>query len=147
MSVTYIAADLRRLVVARAEAICEYCLIAEEDTFYGCEADHIISEKHRGSTDANNLAYACVCCNQAKGSDVGSIHWETNTFVRLFNPRTDGWADHFELVGSRVNGLTPIGGVTARILAFNNGERVLERKTLQDMGRYPTAVALKRMRK
>src|SRR5438874_13229563 len=100
MSVTYIAADLRRLVVARAESICEYCLIAEEDTFFGCEADHIISEKHGGSTDAGNLAYACVFCNQAKGSDVGSIHSATNSFVRFFNPRLDQWADHFELIGN-----------------------------------------------
>ena len=147
MSVTYIPAELRRQVVARAEGLCEYCLIAEEDTFYGCQADHIISEKHGGSTDAENLANACVFCNQGKGSDVGSIHWESKAFVRFFNPRTDAWADHFELVGSRVEGLTPIGMVTARILAFNSGERVLERKTLQDMGRYPTAAAQKRMRR
>jgi 5-methylcytosine-specific restriction endonuclease McrA len=72
MSVTYIGAELRRRVVARAEGICEYCLIAEDDTFYGCEADHIISEKHGGPTDAENLALACVSCNQSKGSDVGS---------------------------------------------------------------------------
>jgi hypothetical protein len=146
MSVTYITADLRRLVVARAESICEYCLIDEEDTIYGCEADHIISEKHGGSTDASNLAYACVFCNQAKGSDVGSIHFETKTFVRLYNPRTDAWAEHFQLVGDRIDWLTPIGAVTARLLAFNSGERVLERKTLQSVGRYPSAAALKRMR-
>jgi hypothetical protein len=147
MSVTYIPAELRRLVVARAEGICEYCLIAEDDTFYGCQADHIISEKHGGSTDAFNLAYACVCCNQAKGSDVGSIHWESNSFVRLFNPRTDTWAEHFQLTGSTIEGLTPIGFVTARILGFNSVERVLERGTLQDMSRFPAAPALKRMRK
>jgi hypothetical protein len=146
MSVTYIPAELRRLVVARSEGICEYCLIAEDDTFYGCQADHIVSEKHGGGTDADNLSYACVCCNQAKGSDIGSIHWETYTFVRFFSPRTDSWADHFALVGNRIEGLTLIGLVTARILAFNSGERVLERKTLQDMGRYPDASAKKRMR-
>jgi len=33
MSVTHIPAELRRPVVARAEGICEYCLIAEDDTF------------------------------------------------------------------------------------------------------------------
>jgi hypothetical protein len=146
MSVTYIAVDLRRLVVARAEGICEYCLIAQDDTFYGCEADHIISEKHGGSTDADNLAFACVFCNQAKGSDVGSIHWETNAFVRFFNPRTDVWAEHFALVGNRIEGLTPIGAITGRILAFNSSERVLERKTLQELGRYPSRAALNRMR-
>ena len=147
MSVTYIAADLRRLVVARAEEICEYCLIAEDDTFFGCEADHIISEKHGGSTDVDNLAYACVFCNQAKGSDIGSIHWETNAFVRFFNSRVDRWAEHFQLVGNEIRGLTPIGMVTARILAFNAGDRLLERKTLQSMGRFPNAAALKRLRR
>jgi hypothetical protein len=147
MSVTYIAADLRRLVVSRAEHTCEYCLIAEEDTFYGCEAVHIISEKHGGSTDADNLAYACVFCNQAKGSDVGSIYWETSTFIRFFNPRIDDWAKHFELVGNRIEAITPIGAVTERILAFNTGERILERRTLQAIGRYPSAVAIRRLRK
>jgi hypothetical protein len=147
MSVTYIAAELRRLVVARAEGICEYCLIAEDDTFYGCEADHIISEKHGGATNADNLAMACVFCNQAKGSDVGSIHGESNSFVRFFNPRTDAWADHFALMENRLVGTTPIGIVTAKILAFNAADRVSERKILQSSGRYPSAVALKRMGK
>ncbi|HWG41431.1 MAG TPA: HNH endonuclease signature motif containing protein [Gemmataceae bacterium] len=146
MSVTYISVELRRLVIARAEGLCEYCLIAEEDTFYGCEVDHIISEKHGGPTQEDNLAYACVFCNQAKGSDVGSIHWESGEFVRFFNPRADRWADHFALVESRIEGVTMIGSVTAGILAFNNNERLLERQTLQRMRRYPSAAALGRMR-
>jgi len=54
-------------------------------------------------------------------------------------------ADHFELVGSRIEGLTPIGLVTARILGFNIAERVLERQTLQGMGRYPSAATMRRM--
>src|SRR5262245_21703044 len=116
MSVTYITAELRRLVVTRSEEICEYCLIAEADTFYGCETDHIISEKHGGKTVAENLAFACVSCNQAKGSDVGSIHWESGEIIRFFNPRNDRWAEHFELIASRIEGLTPIGLVTASIL-------------------------------
>ena len=146
MSVTYISVELRRLVVARAEGLCEYCLIAEDDTFYGCEVDHIISEKHAGPTEADNLAYACVFCNQAKGSDVGSIQWESGEFVRFFNPRTDRWAAHFLLAGSRIEGVTTIGGVTANILAFNSSERLLERETLQRMDRYPNTTALGRMR-
>jgi hypothetical protein len=147
MSVTYISAELRRLVVARAEGLCEYCLIAEEDTFYGCEVDHIISEKHGGPTQEENLAYACVFCNQSKGSDVGSIHWESGQFVRFFNPRTDHWADHFMLTESRIEGITEIGAVTARILGFNTGERLLERQTLHEIGRYPSAEASRRMQR
>ena len=46
MSESYISAELRRQVAARASRRCEYCLIHEEDTFFGCHVDHIVSEKH-----------------------------------------------------------------------------------------------------
>ena len=68
-----ISAELRLIVANRADQLCEYCLIAEADTFYGCEVDHIISLKHGGSSELHNLAYACALCNRAKGSDIASI--------------------------------------------------------------------------
>ena len=105
---SYISTELRRLVIARAQRICEYCLIHEDDTYFGCQVDHIISEKHGGPTSENNLALACTFCNRYKGSDIGSIAWETNTFVRFFNPRTDVWADHFELNGIIIQPQTPL---------------------------------------
>ena len=60
MSQTYVSVELRRLVLFRADRRCEYCLIHEDDTFFGCEVDHIVSEKHDGPTVADNLAYACL---------------------------------------------------------------------------------------
>ena len=81
---SYVSAALRRLVTARADALCEYCLIHEVDTVFGCEVGHIISEKHGGATEADNLAYACAFCNRAKGSDIGSIVQATETYVRFF---------------------------------------------------------------
>ncbi len=57
---TYISVKTRQLVAQRAEFRCEYCLIHEEDTFFGCEIDHIISKKHGGSNELENLAYACL---------------------------------------------------------------------------------------
>ena len=89
MSHSYINVELRKLVASRAELLCEYCLIHEDDTFYGCQVDHIISEKHGGLTIADNLAYACTFCNRYKGSDVGSIVLPTGEFSRFFNPRID----------------------------------------------------------
>ena len=145
MSITYVNARLRRLVVARAQGICEYCLISEEDTMFGCAIDHVISEKHGGRTRFDNLALACVFCNQAKGTDLGSIFSATGELVRFFNPRVDRWIDHFALVGNKIKALDPIGEVTARILGFNAKKRVLERKILQRLGRYPNSVALTRM--
>jgi hypothetical protein len=142
----YINAELRRRVVARAERLCEYCLIHEDDTFFGCEVDHIISLKHGGPTTADNLAYACAFCNLHKGSDLGSVFWATGALVRFFNPRTDHWAEHFELNGVMIAPLTPIGEVTARIFGFNSSDRVLERQTLMAVGRYPTEGARDRMK-
>ncbi len=38
----WITAEVRQVVAARANFLCEYCLIGEADSFYGCEVDHII---------------------------------------------------------------------------------------------------------
>jgi hypothetical protein len=142
---SYINEELRRLVALRAEHLCEYCLIHEEDTFYGCEVDHIISLKHGGPTEAENLAYACAICNRQKGSDIGSIERGTGEFSRFFNPRIDRWDEHFRLEETMIQPQTRIGEVTARILGFNHSDRLLERQTLIAVGRYPTASALERM--
>ncbi len=32
----WISTELRRAIADRANLLCEYCLIAEADTFYGC---------------------------------------------------------------------------------------------------------------
>lgn len=151
MSTTYINAELRRLVIARADRLCEYCLLHEDDAYFGCEVDHIISEKHGGLTNAENLAYACMTCNRNKGSDVGSIVMplDSGIFSRFFNPRTDLWYEHFSLNNSNAITIVPlshIGEVTTRILRFNNAECLLERQALHDINRYPTAEALRRIR-
>ena len=138
MSVSYIPADLRRRVVARAEEICAYCLIAEDDTFYGCEADHILSEKHGGRTDAENLAYACVCCNQAKGSDIGSVDPATGRLAPLFNPRSQKWSDHFSVADGVIAPRTGCGRATVSLLRLNEPERVEERRVLALRGPAPS---------
>jgi len=143
---SYISDDLRRIVAARADYLCEYCLVHEENTFFGCEVDHIISVKHGGPTEADNLAYACVFCNRHKGSDIGSVLWRTGEFIRFFNPRIDRWVDHFRLSGAIIEPLTGIGEATARILRFNDSDRILERQALIAVGRYPTPAALARIR-
>jgi hypothetical protein len=142
---SYMSEELRRLVAIRANHLCEYCSIHEEDMFYGCEVDHMISVKHGGPTEADNLAYACVFCNRQKGSDIGSILWRTGEFSRFFNPRIDRWGEHFRLEGAMIQPQTAMGEVTARIVGFNHSDRLLERQTLIAVGRYPTASALARM--
>ena len=142
---SYVTADLRRLVKSRADYLCEYCLIHENDTYLGCQVDHVIAEKHGGRTDAENLCNSCTFCNRSKGADVGSIAPSTSQFTRLYNPRADHWSDHFVLNGVVIEPQTPIGEVTARILGFNAPDRLLERETLRDIGRYPSTAAMKHL--
>src|SRR6185295_2639172 len=111
----YVSADLRRLVAERAKHRCEYCLIGEDDTYFGCEVDHVVSTKHGGATAEDNLAYACMVCNRYKGSDLGSLLRRTGELIRFFNSRTDEWEAHFELSGARIEPRTKIGEVTSLI--------------------------------
>jgi hypothetical protein len=140
----YVSDSLRRAVATRARGFCEYCLIHEDDTNFGCEVDHVVSLKHGGTTTAENLALACFPCNRSKGSDVGSLVHDQ--FTRFYNPRTDRWFDHFELAGDgRIQPLSDVGIGTARILGFNLPERIEERNALRAVGRYPLPGALLRM--
>jgi hypothetical protein len=132
-----IGQQLRREVRARAGGHCEYCLMDEILLVWGCEVDHILSRKHGGTTESSNLALSCARCNRAKGTDLGSIHPESEGLVRLFNPRRDRWDEHFKHDGVRIVGLTLIGQVTVSLLQFNQDERLLERELLQKAGKYP----------
>ncbi len=141
-----ISEETRRQVAERADFLCEYCLLHEDDGFFAFEVDHIISRKHGGGSEAANLAFACPICNRRKGPDVGTISRRTGALIRFFNPRTDTWAGHFSLVGAEIEPLGDIGEGTARILGFNDNERVAERKGLIATGRYPSIAALARAR-
>jgi hypothetical protein len=146
VSSNYVTVELRRLVIDRADCLCEYCLIPQADGL-SFQVDHIISVKHGGSTTADNLCYACIFCNLQKGTDLGSINWRTGELVRFFNPRRDFWGDHFRLDEAVIQPLTDIGEVTARILDFNIDERILERQVFIMSGQYPSTSALKRINK
>lgn len=139
-----ISRHLREAIATRADFLCEYCLIHEDDTFFGCEVDHIISLKHGGITKRDNLAFVCFFCNRRKGTDLGSLV-RPDEFILFFNPRKDQWRDHFHLEGAIIKPLTDVGIVTARIFGFNSNERVLEREVLIAENRYPMPPALKRM--
>ena len=132
-----VSEELRAEVARRAGQRCEYCLIHEDDAGFSHQVDHIVSRKHGGSSAADNLAYACVICNRHKRSDVASIDPRTGGIVRLFNPRSDQWADHFQLEGAVIEPVSSTGSATASLLRLNAPERICERALLQSLGRYP----------
>jgi hypothetical protein len=134
---TYIGAELRRIVISRAGNCCEYCLLNQEDNTFSFQVDHIIAEKHGGETELDNLSWSCPNCNGYKGSDIGSIDPDTGKLTPLFNPRLQAWRDHFRLDGPLIEPQSPEGRVTVRLLRFNRMEQVEERLGLIALGRYP----------
>ena len=121
-----ISERVRADVARRARYRCEYCLIHEDDAGFSHQIDHVVSRKHGGSSELNNLAYSCVFCNRHKGSDIASID-STGKAVRLFDPRRDRWTDHFRFDAAFIEPLTDAGRATVRLLRFNAPERIAER--------------------
>jgi len=134
---TDVSEFLRRFVAERAAYRCEYCLLHEDDSYSPHQIDHIISRKHGGQSDSDNLAYACLRCNVWKGTDVGSFDPQSGTLVSLFHPRRQRWEDHFLLRQAVIEPLTVEGKATARLLKLNLDKRIVERSLLAIVGRYP----------
>jgi hypothetical protein len=132
-----ISAALRRRVMERAGGCCEYCLVPDSISFYAHEIDHIVAEKHGGSSEAENLACACWRCNRHKGSDLTSLDPDTGLVVQLFHPRIQRWADHFRLNGAFLVPISATGRATAALLHFNQPARIAERVGLIAKGEYP----------
>jgi hypothetical protein len=97
--------------------------------------DHIIAQKHKGSTSADNLALACDFCNLHEGSDIAGLDPINGSLTRLFHPRLDSWSEHFRLNASAyLLGLTPAGRTTIEVLSMNDDRQVALRRWLMSEG-------------
>jgi hypothetical protein len=129
---------VRRQVAERAGYRCEYCLVPERFLATIFHIDHIRSIKHGGATMLDNFAYACPHCNQNKGSNVATFLDEKSEItVRIFNPRKDNWASHFEVTNGEILPKTAIGAATVRLLEMNQPDRLIFRQALAEAVLYP----------
>src|SRR5882724_196664 len=131
------ATSRRQRIRDRAQDCCEYCQLPQACTALPHEVDHIRARKHRGPTTLKNTCWACANCNASKGSNAAGFAPATDELVRLFNPRTDRWQDHFAWRGPRLVGKTPIGRATIDVLRINTMERVEHRRLLIATGLFP----------
>jgi hypothetical protein len=126
--------ELRQFVRARAQFRCEYCRMPERLLpFHRFEADHIRPEKFAGLTSPENLAWACLSCNRHKGSLVAAHDPDSSELVRLFNPRSDVWEDHFTYRAPRIVGRTAIGRATLWALEMNSADYIELRQALGEL--------------
>jgi hypothetical protein len=101
------------------------------------QIDHIRAQKHGGPTALANLSWSCLSCNVTKGPNIAGIDPASQTMHRLFDPRSDRWADHFEWQGPSLIGRTPIGRATIEVLGINRRDRLEHRRLLVAAGLFP----------
>ena len=128
----------REFVRHRARDHCEYCQLPKQ---YGrwlpFHVEHVRPRQHGGEDGVENLAYSCQQCNLRKGPNLSGVDSQTGRITRLFNPRKDSWLDHFEWQGVIAHGKTAIGRTTVRVLDLNDERRVLLRRTLRRLRKFP----------
>ena len=127
---TRVSPSVREQVRQRAGERCEYCRKPEGFSAHGHHVDHIIAQKHGGTSEQENLAWACFQCNVNKGTDIASYDPESGALTSLYHPRTQRWADHFRMDGAVIIGITPVGRVTINILQMNHPEQLETRQLL-----------------
>jgi hypothetical protein len=125
---------LRDLVWRRAGDRCEYCGMPQSFDVMTFEVDHIIAQKHRGETVAENLALSCYPCNVHKGANVAGLDPQSGALTALFNPRQQQWSEHFVWDRAILTGCTAIGRTTIDVLRINQASRVELRRLLQLAG-------------
>ncbi|HEY1375295.1 MAG TPA: HNH endonuclease [Gemmataceae bacterium] len=124
------AASRRKQIRDRAGDRCEYCHLPQSCTTLPHEVDHIRARKHRGRNTLQNYCWACAYCNSFKGSNAAGYDPDSDELVRLYNPRSDRWDDHFAWRGPKLVGKTPIARATIDVLRINQPDRVEHRRLL-----------------
>lgn len=139
MSHAYISSALRQAVVERAGHRCCYCQTAEDVTGTLFTIDHIIPESLGGSTTVENLCLACWSCNLIKRDRIVATDPETGATVRIFNPNSQKWHDHFvwQREGLLIGGLTSIGRATINAIRLNRPELINARRLWIKIGGHP----------
>lgn len=128
-------AALRQQVWQRAQGRCEYCRLKQEhETSQAFHIEHVIAKQHAGTDALDNLALSCSRCNAYKGPNLTSRDPDTGRVEMLFHPRQHTWNDHFQLDGTLILGLTPIGRTTVWLLQMNAPQRVELREWLIEDG-------------
>ena len=139
MSKKYIPKALRELVIKRARNRCEYCQTQSEPTAMPMEIDHLIPRAMQGQTEESNLCLACTYCNDAKNDRVVGLDTESGGYIKLFNPRTQLWKEHFAWSddGELIIGLTETGRATVFALNLNRSELMRGRRVWVKAGWHP----------
>jgi hypothetical protein len=127
------------LVSQRAGHRCEFCRAPEAIFNFPFEAEHVIPVARQGPDEETNLALACRACNLHKSDHLAGADEVSQGEVRLFHPRQDSWAEHFQVDRETgvIQGLTPIGRATVARLQMNTPVELAARRQWMLLGLFP----------
>lgn len=132
-----ISDTLKKKIRLAAKNRCGYCLLPQSLNPNWLEIEHILPTALGGTDDEENLWLACRLCNGYKGVKVEGFDKITKRRVKIFNPRTQNWAEHFEWDFEKVVGKTACGRVTVEALKLNNEIILPIRKRWITVGWFP----------
>jgi hypothetical protein len=103
-------------VRARANRVCEYCGVSEEDTGGMLTVDHHRPQSQKGEDDFENVVYCCFRCNTYKGK-----YWPSEPGgPSLWNPRREPFGEHLlRLAVGTLYPISPTGSLTLNQLHLN----------------------------
>lgn len=133
---------LKRAVIERAGARCEYCGLSQLGQEAQFHVDHIHPVVENGPTSLANLALACVSCSLRKGARRTALDPASGERHLLFNPRRDVWSEHFQWKGCRVVGRSAKGRATVDCLKMNRLLAQAIRREEYLRGRHPPPTSL-----
>ena len=134
-----ISIELREEVRSRANKCCEYCKSQDKYSPTTFTIDHIIPLSLNGTSNFDNLAYACFLCNRLKSNKLKSFDVISEKWIALYNPRIDIWDNHFIWSEDTVHiiGLSTIGRSTVNELKLNREKLIEYRTCLMLFGTHP----------
>lgn len=134
-----VGSRLRRIVVDRAQARCEYCQTPARISPDPFSVEHILPSSNQGATEVDNLALSCQGCNSYKHTFTSAFDAATGIMAPLFHPRRDKWSEHFAWSNGyrEIRGTTAIGRATIVRLRLNRVELVNLRSILVAVGAHP----------
>lgn len=114
------------LVKKRANGYCEYCLAPSGFSPESFQLDHIDPLSLGGLSEPANLALCDGGCNGHKHNKTHHFDPMTMSLSRLFHPRLDKWAAHFQWNEDEtlIIGITPVGRATVDLLRVNRESNV-----------------------
>lgn len=134
-----ISDEQRERIRKQAGDRCGYCQSSQRYVFGPLEIDHLTPTARGGTDDEENLWLACRMCNGFKSDHTHGRDPVTGEEIRLFNPRTQRWTEHFAWSedGTQIVGLTPCGRATVVMLQLNNVIAVMVRREWVAAGWHP----------